>query len=388
MAGGQYDGAAPFGRRGSANLCDTTAHPPPETPAVLALLFAAAAIAAAGPGHMDRAVDVAVSQGFAGEVLVTDTKAVTYARVVSAPGRPHSRGELWRWASVTKQLTATLILQQVAAGKLGLDDTLAKRLPDFKGAGAAQVTIRMLLQHTSGLPNPDDTPSAGGESTFPTFYLRSSRGVGGPADAYGYCAGTPKAAPGAGFSYNNCDFIVLGAVLEHLTGQSFSRLLETQITRPLGLRSLRMARSDGPAPRTVPATLQNGAPEPPFVLATFGPAGAAYGSSDDLVRFHQALLSGRLLTPAVSRAAWTGDSKLGYVALGVWSFSAPLMGCAEVVELVERRGEIGGVEVRNLLAPKRGRALIVFADRAGLEFGEIWQGKGLTYEIASAAFCG
>ena len=335
---------------------------------------------------MDRAVDAAISHGFAGEVLVTDAKAVIYARAVSAPGRPHLRGELWRWASVTKQLTATLVLQQVADGKLGLEDTLARRLPDFKGASAGQVTMRMLLQHTSGLANPDDTPAAR-EAAFPAFYLRDSQSVGGPADAYGYCASTPKAAPGAGFSYNNCDFIVLGAVLEHLTGQSFSRLLETQITRPLGLRTLRMARGGGRGPPTTPATLVEGSPEPPFVLATFGPAGAAYGSSDDLARFDQALLSGRLLPPVVAKAAWAGDPRLGYVALGVWSFSAPLAGCTEAVELVERRGEIGGVEVRNLLAPKRGRALVVFADRASLEFGEIWQGKGLAYDFASAAFC-
>ena len=67
--------------------------------------------------------------------------------------------------------------------------------------------------------------------------------------------------------------------------------------------------------------------------------------------------------------------------------SSESAGCAGSVNLVERRGEIGGVEVRNLIAPDKKLALIVFADRAGLDFGEIWQGKGLTYDLASAAFC-
>lgn len=85
--------------------------------------------------------------------------------------------------------------------------------------------------------------------------------------------------------------------------------------------------------------------------------------------------------------AWKGDPHFGYVALGVWSFPAPLQGCSGAVDLVERRGEIGGVEVRNLLAPELGKALVVFADKAGLDFGKIWQGKGLSYRLASAAFC-
>ena len=106
------------------------------------------------------------------------------------------------------------------------------------------------------------------------------------------------------------------------------------------------------------------------------------------MRFDQALLRGRLLSDASTRLAWTGDPKLGYVGLGVWGFSAPLPGCSGAVRLVERRGEIGGVEVRNLIAPDIGRALVVFADRSGLDFGEVWQGKGLTYELASKAFCG
>ena len=71
----------------------------------------------------------------------------------------------------------------------------------------------------------------------------------------------------------------------------------------------------------------------------------------------------------------------------MWSFAASLAGCPGQVRLVERRGEIGGVEVRNLIAPDLGRILVVFADRAGLDFGEIWRGRGLTYELANKAFC-
>lgn len=336
---------------------------------------------------LDAAVDTAAAQGLAGEVLACDLERTTYSRVISAPGRPHQAGELWRWASVTKQLAATLVLQEVAAGRLSLEDSVERRLPSFHGPTAGRITLKMLLQHTSGLANPDDTPAASADA-MPAFYLRRSSGVGGAKDALGFCASPPKAEPGKGFAYNNCDTIVLGAILERATGKSFASLLRERISQPLGLRTLRMAESSKREPATVRGLTETGAPEPPFVLASFGPAGAAFGAAEDLLAVDRALLTNRLLTPEASRLAWTGDPRLGYVALGAWGFKAKLKGCAGgPVELVERRGEIGGVEVRNLLAPGLGRALVIFADKAGLPFGEIWQGAGLTFDLGSAAFC-
>ena len=352
----------------------------------IAALAAALTVAQAAATPLDTAVAKATAAGFAGEVLVTDRHRTTFARVVSAPGRPHVAGARWRWASVTKQVTATLVLQQVSQGRLSLDTPLSVALPAFHGPTASAVTVGMLLRHTSGLPNPDDTPTtvAGG---FPDFYRRTGADVGGTKDALGYCAGPAKAAPGAGFSYDNCDYIVLGAVLEQVTGRPYAALLRDRVSRPLHLQSLALARGDRPAPPTTPGFLDASKPEPDFILATFGAAGALYGKAEDLASFDRALLGRKLLSETATAQAWDGDPRLGYVALGAWSFKAPLAGCAGPVRLVERRGEIGGVEVRNLLAPDLGRALVVFADRSDLDFGEIWQGRGLDYALAAAAFC-
>ena len=352
----------------------------------LATLLATLSLAQAATGSpLDRGVEAAAAAGFAGEVLVTDRSATTFARAVSAPGRPHRPGASWRWASVTKQVTATLVMQQVSDGRLTLDETLATALPAFQGPTAKAITVRMLLQHTSGLPNPDDSPA--GADEFPAFYRRTGAAVGGPSDALGYCAGAVKAAPGASFAYNNCDYLVLGAVLEQASGRPYATLLRERILAPLHLRSVGVARGDRRAPPMAPAFVAPGRLEPDFVLGTFGPAGAIYGKAEDLAAFDRGLLSGALLSAAATRIAWTGDPHLGYVALGAWSFSGKLTGCASPVRLVERRGEIGGVEVRNLIAPDLGRALVVFADRSDLDFGEIWQGRGLSYDLASGAFC-
>ncbi len=244
----------------------------------------------------------------------------------------------------------------------------------------------MLLQHTSGLPNPDDSQSAAANA-FPDFYRRTDPASGGTSDALGYCAGATKAAPGSGFAYDNCDYLVLGAVLERASGLSYATLLRDRVVRVLGLRHVGLARGDRTLPVMAAGFVGSGRREPQFALATFGPAGAIYGTAEDLAAFDRGLLDHRLLSEDATRVAWTGDPRLGFVALGAWSFSVSLRGCAAPVELVERRGEIGGVEVRNLLAPEIGRALVVFSDRSDLDFGEIWQSRGLSYDLASAAFC-
>jgi D-alanyl-D-alanine carboxypeptidase len=95
----------------------------------------------------------------------------------------------------------------------------------------------------------------------------------------------------------------------------------------------------------------------------------------------------QLIGNAATQVMWTGIPQFGYVALGAWSFTAPLAGCGKAVALVERRGEIGGVQVRNLIAPALSSGLIVLSNTSMTEFGEIWEGKGLAHELASAAFC-
>ena len=126
-------------------------------------------------------------------------------------------------------------------------------------------------------------------------------------------------------------------------------------------------------------------------MATFGAAGALTGTARDLVTLDLALVQGKLLNDASRAILWSGDPKLGYEALGVWSFEAQLRGCEAPVALIERRGDLGGIQVRNIIAPalglKQGRALAVFTNDDSIDFGEVWQGKGLAFDLLSAAFC-
>ncbi len=371
--------------------------------ALCALLGVAAAAPLAepagfSPARLDHIVDSAAARGFSGHVLVgaippagasaSARPAVLYERVVGladrARNRPIRADAAWRWASVTKQVTAALVMQQVDSGRIALDEPVTRYLPEFGGPTGKEVTVRQLLQHTSGLPNPDDTPRDGGG--FPAFYLARGAGTGNAAASRGYCATAPKRAPGAGFEYNNCDYLVLGAILERVTGRPYAELVRGKLSRPLGLRSLRVADAQGERSPVI-GYEGDGRREPAMNLATFGAAGALSGTARDLLAFDHSLAGHRLVSAPSTAEMWRGDPRLGYAALGAWSFPATLRGCPEPVRLVERRGALGGIQVRNVIAPERGRALIVFTNSAAVDFGEIWQGKGLSHELLSAAVC-
>lgn len=315
--------------------------------AALALLAGASLPAtafAAGP-------TTTVSAGLTGTPVVTTT--------LTESGDPLD--QIWPWASVSKQITAVIAMQEVERGRLGLDATLAEVLPAFRGRTRDAITVRQLMMHTSGLPNPDDSPA----------------GRRGPSDALGYCAGAPKAAAGERFEYNYCDTIVLAAVLERVTRTPFPRLLQQRIAKPLGLETLAM---DGKVARKRFGVTT-------AVNSNFGASGAMGGSLRDLLTFDRALLQGKLLSPASLAVLWQGDPKLGYVALGAWSFPMQLPGCEGEVALVERRGHIDNVQVRNVLAPQLGRVVILVSDDPDLDYGEIWQGAGITFDAVTKAFC-
>lgn len=285
----------------------------------------------------------------------------------------------WRWASVTKQVIATLVMQEVAKGRIRLDAPVATYLPGFRSPNARMVTVRQLLRHQSGLPNPDDT--AASPDAIPAYDTAGYTGSRDPLT--GYCAGPVKGPPGGNWSYNNCDYVVLGALLEQVTGMNWPRLVRDRIASPFGMASV----GAYPTPRPTVVGSVDGQPDTGYDLAAFGAAAGLYGTARDLWRFDRALMKGKLLPDAARAEMWDGRPELGSIALGQWVYSAPLKGCQYPARIVERRGAIGGVEVRNFILPEWDAVVIVFADHTGIDFGEVWQGKGLSHDLIAAAIC-
>ncbi|MFM9829370.1 MAG: serine hydrolase domain-containing protein [Sphingomonas sp.] len=350
--------------------------------AIAALLLLATPVAAEQPRADARAVAAVVAASkinLVGDVLTSKGDKVFFRSEIRAFRSTESKTHLWRWASVTKQVIATLVMQQVAAGRIDLDAPLSTYLPGFTSANARLITVRQLLRHQSGLPNPDDTAATA--ESVPAYYAPGFSGSRDPLT--GYCAGPVKAAPGGNWAYNNCDYIVAGALLGAVTGKSWQTLVQERIVKPLHLRSL------AAFPTTevlVPGEI-DGKPETGYDIAAFGASAGLYGSVGDLWRFDRALMTGKLLPDTARAQLWDGQPRLGSIALGQWAFSARLKGCAGPVRIIERRGAIGGIEVRNFILPDNDVVAIMFVKSAGFDFGEVWQGKGVSFDLLSAAAC-
>jgi D-alanyl-D-alanine carboxypeptidase len=298
---------------------------------------------------------------------------------VTSDFRDFKREDVWRWASITKQVTAVLVMQDVAAGRIDLDAPITRYLPGFRGPTGARITVRQLLRHQSGLPNPDETPK--GKDGIAGYYLPKWSGSRNPLT--GYCAGPVRTEPGGNWSYNNCDYIVVGALLEAVRGKPWAAIINDSISRPLGLKSLKVA---APSDTHMRGYLAKGF-EPRIDFSAFGAAGNLFGTARDLLTFDRALITGKLLPEAQRAEMWEGQPNLGFIALGQWAFGAELKGCPAPVRIIERRGAIGGVEVRNFILPDKDIVVIAFTNRAGFDFGEIWQGKGFSYNLLSEAAC-
>lgn len=342
----------------------------------LALALVAAAPASHVPG---TPLDAAIARAqFLGVAIAGDSDRPALVR--ETDGAANGAAVRWRWASVTKQLTATIAMQEVEAGRLDLDKSIADYWPEWPQIFSDQVRIRDLLRHTSGLADPnEDGPML--KDGMPAFY-RPPPGQGGMQyEATHFCAEHPRATPGSGYHYDNCDFIVLGALLERMTGKPFATLLQERIATPARLRIGLFEPGRPPVPHVL------GTPEDIGDLGTYGAAGSAYGTPLALYGFDRALLAHRLLGAAATGAMWTGDPKLGAAALGQWQYRATLKGCAAPVSIVERRGQIGGVQIRNYILPDTAKALVLFTRHMDFAYGEVWQGKGFAYEALSAVEC-
>ncbi|MBU2167893.1 MAG: beta-lactamase family protein [Alphaproteobacteria bacterium] len=330
----------------------TTAAAPPTVPAVLERL-------------------AAVPDGFSGIVGVWRQGQPVH---LSAHGRMTSPDRSVRWASVTKSVTAVLVLQEVDAGRLSLDTPLSTYLPDWPVNGDA--TLRQLLMHTSGLADLSDSPDADADGMADVY---QGQGPGWRA----LCERPARAPAGSGFTYNNCDYRVLGLILESVTGEDFETLVRTRIGEPLGLSSLRLAANEA-----VSEAFDGTRPEPQIDVSAYGPAGAMYGTVEALLAFDQALLDGRLISDDALAEMWKAGPESGYGGLSVWVFPVTLTACGVETRVVERQGAIGGVQVRNLILPDLDVAVVLWTDQATLDFGQTWSGEGLTIDLLAAVVCG
>ena len=295
---------------------------------------ATAATAATATDPRQTALDNAVQAGNPGIIAVASDRAGHWrgrAGVgdVATGARPNTTGR-FRIGSVSKTFTATLVLKLAAKGKLALDDPIAKYLPGLLPY-PQPITIRQLLQHTSGLPR-DLAP----QYTWKTPPdLDTERFVHfGEVEAIHDSTVQPLLfPPGTNWSYSNTGYNVLALLVERLTGRPFERVLADWITEPLHLRDTFLPRDFPLVPDPALHGYEQAYPAPhgltdvtAYNLTRYFGAGDVISSASDLNHFFHALLGGEplpadLLAQMKTTVPWPNSGGLLSYGLGLMRVS-------------------------------------------------------------------
>lgn len=208
---------------------------------------------------------------------------------------PVTADTVFRIGSITKEFTAASILLLAERGKLSVDDPLAKYLPGFPRGN--EVTLRQLLTHTSGIHNYTALPD------FATAISHRELSTAGMVDVIARQQPLFDFAPGTKYSYSNSGFLLLGAVIEKVSGQPYAAFVEANVLTPLGLRHTRPDVAAEVVPGRAGGYERAKGAGGGFTNAdyisttTAASAGAMRSTVGDLLRWHEALLGGKLLRP-------------------------------------------------------------------------------------------
>lgn len=278
---------------------------------------------AGGRDKLAKAIaDHAVAKNFHGTVLAATGSKVAYHGAFGIADRaqnvPCARGTLYRIASITKLFASVLALRFVERGRLNLDSTIRDHLPAYRGEGAARVTVRQLLNHTSGIANFETVTSfeQAINEGMPAYQLPHTS----QALMDGFASGKLVTEPGKSFSYNNADYVILGKIIEALAGKPFDVALREEVLDPLVMRDTGLMRSRTILPGLAPTYFRNGE-EPlvndlPVFWENWYAAGGMYSSAPDLLKFATALYGGRLIAaPQLAALLTPGLDDYGF---GLW----------------------------------------------------------------------
>ncbi|MFE5797073.1 serine hydrolase domain-containing protein [Streptomyces sp. NPDC056503] len=275
--------------------------------ALAAPALAAGPAAPAAPAKKEHAATQAALQA---AVDAGVPGAVAQARVDGRAwtGTAGERGgaDRYRVGSITKTFAATVLLQLQAEGRIDLDDPVEKWLPGLvrgNGHDGRKVTVRQLLNHTSGIYNVTSDPGFQ-EKVFGLGFLEHRYDRWTPRQLVALAMDhAPDFAPGTSWSYSNTNYVLAGLVIEKVTGRPYGKAVENRIIKPLKLRATSVPGTDPTMPNpSSPAysTLSAEPGAPVHEVGELSPtiayaAGEIISDSRDLQTFYRALLQGRLL---------------------------------------------------------------------------------------------
>ena len=259
-----------------------------------------------GDGELSRVLDaylakLAKDDAFSGVALVARNGSAVYEKAYGLADRsnkvPNTPATRFNLGSINKAFTRMAVAQLVAQGKLSYGDALGKLLPDYPQEQSRTATVEQLLNHTAGLADFfgqtfDATPKARFRSNADYYQLVSSQ--------------KPLFAPGERNQYCNGCYIVLGAIIERVSGLPYERYVDEHIFKPAGMRGAGSPQTDAIEPDVALGyTRRTGNGDLRSNVFTRGAAGSAAGggfaTASDLLAFDNALREARLLDREDSR---------------------------------------------------------------------------------------
>jgi len=268
-----------------------------------------------------------------------------------------------RIGSNTKTFTATTVLQLVGEGKISLDTSVETYLGVVRGKNidATKITVRQLLQQTSGLPDYDDALVGKNLVAIQHTYFE-------PRQALDAALRKPaEFAPGTSWGYSNTNYLLAGMIVQRVTGRPIGEVITKRVIDLLGLKGTYWPNTgvqsiSGPHPQSYFIAKPGVKPvdvtelDPSLGWA----AGQLISTPSDLSTFNRALLEGKLLKPAQQQQLLTTVASPGLEPTGVWSyglgFAKRELRCG--VQAWGHGGDITGFETRNLTTTD-GRSAVI-----------------------------
>ena len=327
---------------------------------LLVSLLASNSLTAAAADRSDR-INALISRYqelglFNGSALVADQgqvvlkKGYGFANMEWAiPNTPDTK---FRLGSLTKQFTATLILQLVEQGRIDLAAPITRYLPDYPANPGDRITIHQLLNHTSGIV---------GYTEIPTWAATVRNPYTPTAFLAQFSTLDLLFEPGTKFSYNNSGYFLLGVILEKVTGQPYEKLLRERIFAPAGMNDSGYDSTQPLLPKRA-AGYEKGF-DGSYVNAAYldmtqpYAAGSLYSTVDDLYRWDQALLTEKILSAKSKELMFTpGLSDYGYA----WTITRK-----NGVTTIEHGGGINGFNTLLTRNPDSKRVIILLNNTGG-----------------------
>lgn len=291
-------------------------------------------------------------------VVVKDLKVVfdkALGKASLEPDRPATTDTRYAVGSISKEFTAAALLLEQEAGRLSLDDKVAKYFPDYTRAN--DIAIRQLLTHTSGYEDfaPQDYIIPEWQHPITTQTLLDK-----------WAKKPLNFEPGAKYQYSNTGYVLAAAIFEKASGQPLVGFLKQRIFQPLGMASAGDCSEHSPNDATAYTRFAGGPPRPVAREANgwYIGAGELCMTAADLAKWDIAFMRKEILSPKsyeeFTREAWLANGDSTHYALGL------SMGEFNHIPTIAHSGEVSGFISSNTMYPSRGGAVIVLTNEDGI----------------------